>query len=147
MASSSGGTMALIMVLILLMVFGTMIAKSRANYSDNNPLLDQVRANFTKIDPKYAKIPLHEGDSAYTEDKQVITLCLVDPETKRNYDINTIMYVALHELGHVITPEGKEEHGPEFKENFSKLLKTGAKLGIYNPKKPIPASYCSVKAK
>jgi hypothetical protein len=116
----------------------------RSNYSSNNPILHQIRDNFSKIDPKYAKIPLKEGDSAYTENKEVITLCLVNPETKREYDINTLTYVALHELAHVISKS--TGHGPEFKENFSKLLKRGSELGIYDPKLPIPANYCNVKA-
>lgn len=114
----------------------------RSYYSHKHPLLDQVRANFAKIDPKHASIPLRDGDSAFTENKEVITLCLVDPETGLNYDINTIMYVALHELAHVVSTS--QGHGDEFKKNFADLLKKGAALGIYDPRKPIPASYCKV---
>jgi hypothetical protein len=112
--------------------------------TSNYPTLGLVRANFTKINPRYGKIPLRVGDSAYTENKEVITLCLVDPDTNNFYDINTIMYVALHELAHVITPDGSTEHGTEFKENFSKLLREGAATGVYNPRIPIPATYCKV---
>ena len=137
---------AIILIVLMVAIFGAVAVKSRSNYDPNqkHPILDQVRENFRKLDPKYGEIPLLTGDSAYTENKEVITLCIIDPETNTFYDINTIMYVALHELAHVLTPEGKEEHGAEFKENFSKLLKQGAKIGIYDPKKPIPASYCKV---
>lgn len=115
----------------------------RSYYSSKHPLLDEVRANFSKIDPKYASIPLRVGDSAYTENKEVITLCLTDPETKKDYDINTISYVALHELAHVIS--SSVGHGSEFRKNFNTLLKKGAELGFYNPRKPIPAKYCNTK--
>lgn len=113
-----------------------------------NPTLGHVRANFSLLDPRYGKIPLRSGDSAYTENKEIITLCLEDPDTKQKYDLNTLMYVSLHELAHVITPEGadeKDEHGPVFTQNFSNLLRKAAQKGIYNPKVPIPATYCKVK--
>src|SRR4029079_14269048 len=84
---------------------------SRQYFSTNNPMLSEVRANFSKLDPEYAKIPLREGDSAYTENKEVITLCLVDPESKKQYDLNTVMYVAIHELAHVVSKN--TGHGPE----------------------------------
>jgi hypothetical protein len=105
-------------------------------------MLDIVRKNFTKINPEYTKIPLRAGDSAYTENKHVITLCLQDPSTKKYYGINTIMYVALHELSHVITKS--KGHGDEFKHNFAKLLEQGSKLDIYDPRIPIPSTYCGI---
>ena len=118
------------------------VAKSKNVTGSHSPILEEIRSNFSKLNPKYSEIPLREGDSAYTEDKEVITLCLVDPETKRNYDINTLMYVSIHELAHVVSQN--EGHGEEFKKNFASLLKQGANLGIYNPRKPIPATYCKV---
>lgn len=128
---------------VLLVTFAAYNYTQRSHFSSKHPLLDQVRANFSKIDPKYAEIPLRSGDSAFTENKEVITLCLTDPDTGKDYDINTITYVALHELAHVIsTTVG---HGKIFRENFQKLLKKGAELGIYDPRRPIPVRYCNVK--
>lgn len=115
----------------------------KSYFSQKHPTLDQIRANFAKINPKYAEIPLRTGDSAYTENKEVITLCLINPDTNKEYDLNTLTYVALHELAHVISKS--QGHGSEFRNNFAMLLKKGASLGIYDPKKSIPASYCSVK--
>lgn len=133
---------------VIFFVFAVMAATAysysqRSYFSNKHPLLDQVRMNFTKINPKYGEIPLRTGDSAYTENKEVITLCLVDPETKKEYDINTITYVALHELAHVISTS--VGHGDEFKKNFAALLKKGTELGIYDPRKPIPGSYCNTR--
>ena len=133
-----------VLLFFSLVVVATFALSSRSTVSSNDPMLKQVRDNFSKINPRYASIPLRSGDSAYTENKEVITLCLINPDTGQYYDINTIMYVALHELAHVITPPGEEEHGEKFKKNFADLLRKGAELGIFNPRKPIPATYCKV---
>lgn len=45
-------------------------------------------------------------------------------------DINTLMFVALHELAHVMTRS--IGHTPEFWKNFKFLLKIAKKLEIYN---------------
>ena len=136
--------------IVVLLIFALLVAaaiglSSRSHFSSNDPMLAQVRANFALLNPKYAEIPLRTGDSAYTENKEVITLCLINPDTNQYYDINTIMYVALHELGHCLTGVGQEEHGEAFKKNFADLLRKGAELGIYNPRQPIPATYCKTK--
>lgn len=132
---------------ILLVVIGLVIlaafAFSRTSYeSDDHPILNQVRSNFSKINPEYANIPLRKGNSAYTENKAVITICLKNPETDEYYDMNTIMYVALHELAHIVSKS--HGHTDEFKNNFTDLLRKGAKLGIYNPRKAIPETYCGI---
>jgi hypothetical protein len=128
-------------VLFLLAVAAFSFSK-RSYFNEKHPVLDQIRERFAMIDPKYAKIPLQSGDSAYTENKEVITLCLVDPTTGKYYDMNTLMYVALHELAHVISKN--EGHGEEFKKNFAMLLREAATKGIYDPNKPIPSTYCKV---
>ena len=135
---------ATIVILFVVAIAALTVLSTRTYFSSKHPLLDKIRSNFTKIDPAYAKIPLRVGDSAYTENKEVITLCLRDDKGDY-YDLNTLMYVSLHELAHIVTPEGKEEHGSEFKKNFSELLARAAMLGVYNPKKPIPATYCKVE--
>lgn len=129
----------LVIGLILLIAF---VFSHRSYYSDKHPILDQVRSNFSMLNPEYANIPLREGDSAYTENKSVITLCLKNPENGKYYDINTLMYVSLHELAHIISKT--HGHNDEFRENFSKLLKKAAQIGIYNPRIPIPDTYCGV---
>lgn len=133
-----------IVLIFVLLVAAGFAFSSRSQQSSNDPMLSQVRANFAKLDPRYANIPLRTGDSAYTENKEVITLCLINPDTNQYYDINTIMYVSLHELAHCITSDGEEEHGDAFKRNFADLLRKSAELGIYDPRIPIPATYCKV---
>jgi hypothetical protein len=135
----------LIVLLILIIICFTAYAFSRNSYySSNHPMLKIVRTNFAKLNPEYADIPLQEGDSAYTENKSVITLCLQDPDTGIYYDINTIMYVALHELSHMISKS--HGHNDEFKKNFSDILKKASRIGIYNPDLPIPSTYCKINS-
>ena len=133
-----------VFVILLFICISVYALKPRSYYSSNHPKLEMVRSNFAKLNPEYAKIPLQEGDSAYTENKAMITLCLVDPDTKTYYDMNTIMYVALHELAHMISKG--HGHGDEFKTNFASLLRKAAEVGIYDPRIPIPSSYCKVSA-
>lgn len=116
----------------------------RDDDTKREPILSLVRNNFKKINPKFGNIPLFSGKGAYTDNKSEITLCLVDPDTNQEYDSNTIMYVALHELAHVVS-EGIG-HGEEFRQNFSKLLLEGEKLGFYDPAKPMTTTYCGIKS-
>jgi hypothetical protein len=136
----------IVLVLILLVFFIFFLIDNKLFYSDTNPILDKVRYNFTLIKPEYGNIPLREGNAAYTENKTSITLCLKNPQNNQYYDMNTIMYVALHELAHMVSKSrGKgDEHNAEFRENFAVLLEKGQNLGFYNPSKPMPSTYCGV---
>lgn len=134
-----GVVLALIIGLTIWIAF---TISQRSYYSDKHPLLQQIRSNFTILSPEYADIPLREGDSAYTENKSVITLCLKNPETGKFYSLNTLMYVALHELGHIISKT--HGHNEEFKRNFATLLRQATKVGIYDPRVPIPQTYCGI---
>lgn len=124
-------------------ILAVYVMKPRSYYSHDHPILNKVRDNFSILNPEYARIPLQKGDSAFTENKRMITLCLADPTTKQYYDMNTIMYVALHELAHVVSKT--HGHNGEFKDNFAELLKQASVAGIYDPVKPIPLTYCGSK--
>ena len=86
---------------------------------------------------------------AYSENKgEKIALCLGrSNDTEKNeqlIDPNTLMFVALHELAHVMTKS--EGHTNEFWENFKFLLNCAVEIDVYNPvdyqKKP--QKYCSM---
>jgi|SRR5579863_1433529 len=135
----------LILTILFVIVVAFTISTKEYYHSEKNPVLDEIRRRFTLLSPDYAKIPLKTGKESFTEDKSVITLCITNPITNSYYDMNTLTYVALHELSHVLTKaEGKESHGTEFKGNFTKLLDQAAQLGLYNPNKAIPATYCKL---
>lgn len=135
-----GSVVILILLVLALVIWSTVTPRSY--FSHDNPILNKVRENFGKLNPEYEKIPLREGNSAYTENKRFITLCLKDPQTGKYYDMNTIMYVALHELGHIVSKT--HGHNDEFKRNFSILLREAARKGIYDPRIEVPQTYCGV---
>jgi IS1 family transposase len=137
-----------VIVVVIIAALFLFLARRKGSTGDDvkrEPMLQLVRQNFAKINPKYDKIPLYEGGSSYTEDKNSIVLCLKDPHTGSMYDANTVMYVALHELAHVISKTySVESHNDEFKKNFQNLLNRAQQLGMYNPNKPIPPNYCGI---
>ncbi len=132
----------IVILVIALIVVAAFFLTSKSYYSHDHPILNQIRDNFIQLNPEYAKIPLREGNSAYTENKAIITLCIKNPETGRYYDMNTIMYVALHELAHIVSKT--HGHNDEFKRNFSTLLRQAARKDIYDPRRPIPTTYCGI---
>lgn len=84
--------------------------------------------------------------TAYSENKgQKIAFCL---NKKKNgtelIDMNTLTFVAIHELSHIMTLS--VGHKQEFWENFKFLLEGATELGVYTPEdyKKKPAEYCSM---
>ena len=73
--------------------------------------------------------------TSYSEDKgKILAFCLQDKE--RNSlndfeDINTLMFVGLHEITHITCIE--DGHPPEFWSLFKKILIEAEKFGIYKP--------------
>ena len=122
-------------------------------------LMSKIRANLTKLRNSYADEPalmndppvsrfvaryqpdvfseneMSSPDTSYSENKgQRIVVCLRDKTKPPQYplvDINTIMFVMLHEMAHLMTET--IGHTPEFWENFKRILHDAVKIGIYTP--------------
>lgn len=76
--------------------------------------------------------PADEQFTSYTVNKgQIIYFCLRSKIIENIHDMNTIMYVAIHEFAHVCTKS--YGHTPEFKQNFRFLLEQSNEIGIYKP--------------
>ena len=84
--------------------------------------------------------------TAYSEGKgDKLAFCLRKHKTEMELiDINTLTFVAIHELVHLMT--SSIGHKPEFWTNFKFLLKHGARLGIYTPVDYVkePTGYCGL---
>ena len=85
---------------------------------------------------------------AYSENKgQSLAFCLnVDGENDNELiDDNTLLFVALHEVAHIMTKS--IGHKPEFWDNFRFLLENAKKIGLHNPQdyKKNPEEYCGMK--
>ena len=86
--------------------------------------------------------------TAYSENKgEKIAFCL---DTKKNsqgklIDLNTLTFVALHELAHIGTKS--IGHTPEFWQNFKFLLEQAKDINVYEPVnyKKNPETYCGME--
>jgi hypothetical protein len=91
------------------------------------------------------------GETSYSENKgEKIVLCLRDKTNAPNYplvDLNTVMFVVLHEMAHLMTEElSSGKHTAEFWSNFRRILEDSAKIGIYKPVNYSrkPQEYCGM---
>ena len=99
------------------------------------PNKENVKRLLDGYNPKkiYETLPTSEY-TAYSENKgEKLAFCL-DTEKNSNgklIDINTLMYVALHELSHVASKS--IGHTDEFWNNFKFLITESKEIGIYKP--------------
>lgn len=86
------------------------------------------------------------NSTSYSENKgEKIVVCLRDKEPPHRFvEINTVMFVMLHEMAHLMTTT--TGHTPEFWTNFKKILQDGVSVGIYMPTNysRSPVSYCGM---
>ena len=84
--------------------------------------------------------------TAYSENKgEKIAFCTTTTKQgNRLIDENTLMFVALHELSHIMTKS--IGHTTEFWSNFRFILKNAVAINIYNPVnyKEKPTQYCGM---
>ncbi len=83
--------------------------------------------------------------TSYTLDKKEVALCLRQNQNGSLYDVNTLMYVVVHEYAHVMS-EGLG-HDVEFINNFAVLLRIAIALKQYiqvdYSKRPV--NYCGLQ--
>ena len=93
------------------------------------------RLSETDLDAEYTSYSVNKGES--------IAMCLREPNNSF-IDMNTVHFVIIHELAHVMTPE--VGHTKLFWENMGYLLRKASEIGIYKyydyGAKPI--RYCGV---
>jgi hypothetical protein len=85
--------------------------------------------------------------TAYSENKgEKLAFCLNKNNNNNNnlIDQNTLMFVAIHEIAHIMTLS--VGHTEEFWQNFKFLLENAVQLGIYEPidYKKNPKNYCGM---
>ena len=124
--------------------------------------LDLVVEYFAKTEPsdvrttrmlqQYNPDKLSEGtdDTKYTSYSvnkgEKIIFCLRSRDGKNELvDLNTMMFVALHELAHICTES--VGHTDEFWRNFKWILEGALNIGVYQDRdyKKAPQPYCGIK--
>jgi len=86
--------------------------------------------------------------TAYSENKgEKVAFCLTKTKNgnpNKLIDLNTLMFVALHELSHIATVS--IGHTPEYWKNFKYILEQAVEMGLYDPVdyKKNPTGYCGM---
>jgi len=84
--------------------------------------------------------------TAYSVNKgEQLALCLRDAKDDTFIELNLIIFVAVHEIAHVMTDE--VGHTKKFWNNMRYLLEEGEKIGIYTPEdySKNPKMYCGLE--
>lgn len=119
--------------------------KTTPNVS-SDPAVARFVARFSS--DVFVENDMASPDTSYSENKgQKIVVCLRDKTKPPQYPIideNTIMFVMLHEMAHLMTET--IGHTQEFWTNFKRILHDAVQLGIYHPvnyaQRPTP--YCGM---
>ena len=106
------------------------VKRLEENYNPNN-------LSETGINAKYTSYSVNKGEK--------ISICLRNKMNNTFEDKNTVMFVVIHELAHVMTKS--VGHGKDFWENMSYLLHEAEKIGIYDHQDygKTPVDYCGME--
>lgn len=121
----------------------TLVSALEKKYPDN----EEVKRLCKNFNPSKIceTLPTSEH-TAYSENKgEKIAFCLnTTKDGNKLIDINTLTFVALHELSHVMTES--QGHKQIFWQNFKFLLQEAVELNLYAPVdyKKNPQPYCGM---
>lgn len=137
----------LFIILIAVLVY---IAYTKTKRKTNiqiydDPMLTRIYNDLKQIVPDIDKldIRLYGANDTLTENKKNIYLCLKN-RNGTYYDYNTLLYIAIHELAHVLNDEydTTNNHGDKFNEINNLLLKRAESLNLIDVNKPINYDMC-----
>jgi len=101
-------------------------------------MLVELHSVLSHIDSAAKNITISKANKSYTVNKKDVFLCLKDKDGEY-YNKNMLVYVAVHELAHVLCPS--VGHTEEFWKINDKLLNKATELGYYNPSIPAVKDY------
>jgi hypothetical protein len=114
-----------------------------ARYGLNDPDVERM---FKRYDPStVSEGPVENGTTSYSVNKgENIVLC-IRQKSGEFVPINTLMYVAIHEIAHIMTPT--VGHTPSFWTNFRFLLTEAMSIGLYTRTDfdGRPEDYCGIQ--
>jgi hypothetical protein len=118
------------------------------NVGQRYPKRENVDRLVNNFNPTTVKETLPTSEyTAYSENKgEKLAFCLNKKKKENNnlIDSNTLMFVAIHEIAHIMTLS--VGHSEEFWNNFKFLLENAVELKIYTPVdyKKEPEGYCGM---
>ena len=118
------------------------------NIGQRYPDRDNVKRLVENFNPTTIKETLPTSEyTAYSENKgEKLAFCLNKNKNNNDnlIDSNTLLFVAIHEIAHIMTES--VGHTDEFWQNFKFLLEHAVELKIYTPVdyKKEPENYCGM---
>jgi hypothetical protein len=114
----------------------------------DKPQVKQLARNFDADAHRLGESTPDDDFTSFSINKgEAVHFCLRQRENgdESLVDENVVMFVAIHEMGHIITPT--VGHGPDFWNNFAWLLEQAETLGVYRPQNfaSHPVAYCGMK--
>lgn len=131
-----------LLIIFLGLVIYILVRQVNEHYAQMDPMLHRIQNHLAPLDPVVKKVSFYSGNRSYTINKKKVFLCLKD-ENGEYYDFNMLVYVAIHEIAHVLCNE--IGHTRKYYRIFDKLLRKAASLKLYDPSKPIIRNYCGHK--
>lgn len=128
-----------IFLIVILIVYSSMnyIVEQ---YKKEDGKLMEIRNAIRPLNPEAIdKVILLEDTKSYTINKKKIYLCLRD-EHGEYYNDNMLIFVAIHELAHVLCDE--IGHTEKFESIFHNLLQEAVEQKIYDPNVEPIHDYC-----
>jgi len=123
---------------------------NKRNYSDDNK--KKVEKLFKIVKSKLVSVNIAETQpntryTTYTVNKTKLHFCLRHVNEKNTLsDYNTLMFVAIHELTHMMSDKHDPKHKFGFWQDMEFLLKEAIKMGVYvyKPYNREPVKYCGM---
>jgi len=135
----------LVLVFLVYLMVTVHLKQTIKIYDD--PMLSKIYNDLKKIYPEIDTkgISLYGANNTLTENKKRIFICL----KKKNgeyYDYNTLLYISIHELAHVINDEydTHESHGEKFNKLNVELLDKAHDMGLIDKNAEIKYDMCGV---
>ena len=133
------------MMAIIRKKLNTLVESLKQKYGNSDERINLLIKRFNSHEIRES-LPKNNQTSYSINKGERIVLCLRSRDKNEKLtDINTITFVALHELAHIMTIS--IGHKPEFWENFRFLLAHAIKWNLYKPidYKKYPKKYCGIK--
>ena len=121
------------------------LVKNIEKFPNMKQYINQLENNFNKSRTTIYENSKESDLTSYSVNKgEEIVFCLKSRKTNKNHKINLIMYVAIHEMGHLGCPE--IGHTNLFNTIFKFFLNEAIKLKLYTIKKysDNPTEYCGM---
>lgn len=106
-----------------------MVVRNREEFQNQITALKQFMERLPRVTVSEKTFIKTSRLSSYTLNKEEVALCLRQNQNGSLYDINTLMYVTIHEYAHVMSDS--YGHDGEFINNFAVLLRIAIALKQY----------------